>query len=114
MGDRGNIKVVEEGAPDLFMYTHWCGSELEIIVRQGLDKGRSLWDDASYLNRVLFCTLVENGNDDVTGFGLSTIMGDGDDRVVTVNHSDKTVTDLSGRTQSFDDFTFDDFTEEEK
>ena len=37
MGDRGNIKVVEEGAPDLFMYTHWCGSELEIIVRQGLD-----------------------------------------------------------------------------
>ncbi len=102
MGDRGNIVIVDpSGAEKLFMYTHWTGSDVHRILAKGLKKGESRWGDDSYLNRIIFQTLIE-GDDGTTGYGISTTMGDGGCEVY-VCHEKETVR-FRGETLSFKEF----------
>ena len=90
MGDRGNIVVqFEEGK--LWMYTHWCGTQMPNTLAAALKRGRDRWNDSSYLARVIFCELIRHDDiDEVTGFGLSVTMGDnGHDILVVDTRDDK-------------------------
>ena len=79
MGDRGNIVIEADGQTfphEVYLYTHWDGSNVKKTLKKALVKGRDRWDDPQYLARVIFQTLID-GDQNVTGYGLSTKMGDG-------------------------------------
>jgi len=89
MGDRANVKI--RGFGDVYLYTHWCGSELPGTLQRALAR-RQRWEDASYLARVVFCEMVgEDGWCGELGYGISSTVGDGDDRVLTVDVDDQMV-----------------------
>jgi hypothetical protein len=95
MGDRGNVRIV---GPDfkpkgVWFYTHWNGGSLDEIVAQALTRGQERWDDPTYLARIIFCDLVKGFERTLTGFGISTSIGDneGNRKVLTVDTKTQTV-----------------------
>lgn len=93
MGDRANILVLDEPygeghGPVLgtYFYTHWHGSELPQILGEALERGRDRWGDGSYLNRVIFETLLSNASDPLTGFGISARITDNEYPLLVVSH----------------------------
>ncbi len=72
MGDRANVKFVEENGGEMFFYTHWAGAKLPSTVQDALRRGEDRWDDDSYLARIVFCEMVKNDINGLTGYGLST------------------------------------------
>ena len=105
MGDRANLKIASEWDDGVHLYTHWSGSELPKTLKAGLIRGVSRWDDPPYLARILFCEMVRGHEADTTGFGISCGVGDGDDRVLTVDCSAQTVTWPNGESMSFTEYT---------
>lgn len=88
MGDRANIVI--EADRDMFpnpvfFYTHWSGSEIKPLLSAALQRGESRWNDPAYLARVIFCQLVKSDPDGITGFGISTAIGDGGKKLLCVN-----------------------------
>jgi len=65
MGDRGQIKI-----NDVYLYTHWYGSNLKKILASALNRGRSRWEDPEYLARIIFCEMVKGEEMDDEGFGI--------------------------------------------
>lgn len=54
MGDRREI-IFRFGNVDIYLYSHWCGSELPRFLSQALQlSSRDRWDDPSYLMPELF------------------------------------------------------------
>lgn len=108
MGDRGNIIIKErdyEGEVRyMFFYSHWTGYKLPKLLQEALIKGKSRWGDDSYLNRIIFQTMLEDNND-VTGYGLSTDIGDNEYNFVMVNHHDSQVELVLSRNGENGDFT---------
>lgn len=106
MGDRGNVLIREEGGGEIYFYSHWTGSDLPIVVARALERGRSRWDDESYLSRIIFSQMISDGGAlaDTTGFGISTEVTDGEAQIVVVDMKAQTVT-ANGETLSFDNFT---------
>lgn len=112
MGDRANIYVHEGDRPGVYLYTHWSGTELPESVRQSLKRGEERWDDPPYLTRILFSGMVPLGDwDGLTGYGISTVLGDGDDRIVDVDTEAQVVTlrERYGR-ENVKPFTFAEYT----
>ena len=52
MGDRANV-VIDDNGSQVYLYTHWRGTELPEIVRKALTKNQR-WDDPQYLSRIVF------------------------------------------------------------
>ena len=89
MGDRGNIIVVD-GKSKVYLYTHWNGSELPGIIQAALKRSRERWDDGQYLARILFCEMIRGDINGLTGYGISSRIGDsGTD--IEVNLEDQAV-----------------------
>ena len=113
MGDRGNIvlRFTEKGqAKDIYLYTHWGGSEIGERLKSALEAGEDRWDDGPYLGRVIFQALV--GDDDgVTGFGISPFVCDNEhDFLVVDMDGGKTVTKEHRTNRSvIQKWTFDEF-----
>lgn len=103
MGDRANI-CVKSKYSEVYLYTHCGGTELPEILKYGLIRGQSRWDDDAYLARILFCEMVRNEMDGTTGYGISSAPGDGEDRILTVDTDAQTVTWPSGATSTFEEF----------
>lgn len=79
MGDRGNIKV-----GNVFLYTHWEGSELKKILRTAFKK-KWRWDDEPYLTRIIFDVMTDGMHGEETGFGISTGICDNDNPILEVD-----------------------------
>ena len=102
MGDRANIVIRDNWSGDLhdkeavFLYSHWGGTELPDVLRQGLINGRGRWDDVSYLARILFDAMIGDSQGEETGYGISTRLTDNeydllvlsDQRVYVLKQSD--------------------------
>lgn len=92
MGSRGNIFVID-GVDEagnyqgVYLYSHWQGSELPEILASALDsrQGRSRWNDAQYLARIIFCRMLAEDTDGETGFGISSRLRDNSCPVVVVD-----------------------------
>ena len=92
MGDRANVHVRHDDLDSgVYLYTHWRGSELPRILRDALAR-KERWNDCQYLTRIIFCNMIEGEEDGSTGFGISSIIGDGDSRILWVDSSSQTVT----------------------
>lgn len=83
MGDRGNI-VVREHDSEVWLYTHWSGSEIGDTLKAGLAKAPDRWSDGQYLARVIFQALV--GKDDgTTGYGISSRINDNEHPILVAD-----------------------------
>lgn len=83
MGDRGNICMEIEDGTEIYLYTHWHGSELKSILQSALIRGRSRWSDESYLARIIFSEMIKDSVEELTGYGISTSLAEGG--VIKVN-----------------------------
>jgi hypothetical protein len=105
MGDRANIKLTGATMGEgIHLYSHWGGSNLPTVLKSALERGRDRWGDPQYLGRIIFSEMIQDSTLDNTGFGLSVDVGDGDDRILTVDMSSQTVTDFDGKRRTFEDF----------
>ena len=72
MGDRANVCCKIAGDKSgVYLYTHLRGSELPVIVKNALIRGKNRWGDDSYLNRIIFSDMIKHDIDGETGFGIS-------------------------------------------
>lgn len=124
MGDRANIVIeADQGmfpAP-VFFYTHWSGYWIKPDLQRALVKGRDRWNDSQYLARVIFCEMI--GTDQgITGYGITTKIGDGGAPLLVVNMEKQEVRELTSASDltastaqkwSFEDFVAAKFEEEE-
>lgn len=85
MGDRANIVLEQDTGSELWLYSHWAGSDMPRLLRDALGRGRARWDDEPYLGRIIFCELVQDDWKGLTGLGLTTYETDGGRRVLRVN-----------------------------
>lgn len=102
MGDRANIRLVDQG--DIYLYTHWDGYKLEETLAEALDRGVNRWDDPSYLNRIIFSEMIKDEVEDETGFGISTYKVDGNYPDLVLNHHERTITCRDGNVLTFSEF----------
>lgn len=84
MGDRANV-YVKDGGSGVFLYTHWAGSELPETVQSALRRGVDRWNDGPYLTRIVFAEMVSGNENGTTGYGISAVCGDGDDRIIVLD-----------------------------
>ncbi len=95
MGDRANIQVITSGE-EVFLYTHWGGHKIECILKAALERARDRWDDPQYLARIIFCEMIQDDVMGLTGFGISSKVGDGDNHIIKVNVDKQIVTTSIG------------------
>lgn len=69
MGDRRMAEIITEDG-SLYVYTHWCGSELPAMAREAVKKAKPRLGDESYWTRIVVDQLTKSGRDKETGFGL--------------------------------------------
>ena len=103
MGDRANVNVkASEDDKGVFLYTHWSGTELPVILKRALAK-RWRWGDDQYLARIIFDEMIGDRQGNETGYGISSYCGDGNSRVLVV--------DTKSQSVSFDDksWTFEEY-----
>lgn len=100
MGDRANIKIKSKDG-EMFFYSHWTGSKLPITLQDAL-KRKQRWDDVQYLNRIIFCEMIKNNVEKETGYGLSTVIGDG--IVIAEVNTDKQTVTFKNATYTFDEY----------
>lgn len=103
MGDRRNVQFKMQPA-DVFLYTHWGGSELPQTVAQALKRGERRWNDESYLCRIVFSQMIASEVMDETGYGISSWpAGDAEYPPVVVD-CDKQMVSVGGMSWTFPQF----------
>lgn len=90
MGDRGNAFIVTEHGENrrgVFLYTHWGGTDLPLVVAEALDSpaGRNRVDDPAYLARIVFCEMVRGEEREETGYGICTYAPDNEHPVIVID-----------------------------
>lgn len=106
MGDRANIHILNAGSDDnqgVYLYTHWGGSELLVTLQRALISGKNRWSDDQYLTRIIFCEMVKGQEAEETGFGITSTVRDGEDRVIVVNTETQTVI-IGGTRRTFQEY----------
>ena len=86
MGDRANIVLREKDTADIYVYTHWSGSEWPEAAPAPRAAGRGRWGDAQYLNRIIVREVFQDLTGD-TGGGLSTVIGDNSYPLIVIEHA---------------------------
>jgi len=90
MGDRANVVVIDSYPQDahpkeaVFLYTHWAGYELPETLRSALLYGKSRWDDAPYLSRIIFQEMIGTSKSQ-TGYGISSRLTDNEYDLLVVD-----------------------------
>lgn len=84
MGNRANILVKESVDGGVYLYTHSDGDNVPFVLKSVLRR-RVRWDDTQYLTRIIFDELTMGHRGDETGYGISSFVGDGSDRVLMVD-----------------------------
>lgn len=86
MGDRGNIAVLQSNGDQVWLYSHWGGSELPERLQAGLKAGKDRWTDESYLTKIIFGHAVPAKNwMEETGYGISCRMQDNEHPILVVD-----------------------------
>lgn len=71
MGDRGEVKLIYgEYDNPIYLYTCWGAHELLETLRAALERGRSRWNDSSYLARIIFSEMIKDEVMDKDGYGI--------------------------------------------
>ena len=100
MGDRGNVKIADSG---VYLYTHWSGTDLPVVV-QAVLRRKDRWGDHPYLARMIFSEMTAGKETCATGFGISTELIDPDHPIIIINCAEQSVT-FEGKVRwRFDDY----------
>ena len=91
--------VQDKDAPPIYLYTHWDGSVLAQRVADALGKEQR-WDDAPYLTRMIFCSMVRNDPTGSSGYGIQTTCAGDAGVTLEVNVPAQTVSVMSGAAES--------------
>lgn len=89
MGDRAYVKIVDCEST-VYLYTHNRGTELPVLLQTALSRGQDRWVDGAYLARIIFSEMTKDYENGLTGFGISSVIGDEDERILTINIDDQT------------------------
>lgn len=89
MGDRGNI-CIREGKEEVYLYTHWEGSDIFNDLRTALGR-RQRWDDAPYLTRIIFDTMSAGAQGEDTGYGIWATQCDNEHSIPVVDVTNQMV-----------------------
>lgn len=86
MGDRGNVAIVQNKSDQVWLYSHWGGSELPDRVREGLKAGTGRFNDDSYLTKIIIghCVPADNWQEE-TGYGISCRLQDNEHPIIVVD-----------------------------
>jgi hypothetical protein len=89
MGDRANVYIIDRGTLEepeagVWLYTHWGGGSLPVVLQRALAH-RDSWDDPSYLARIIFCEMVQGRDILSGGFGISSSFGDNERPILIVD-----------------------------
>lgn len=86
MGDRGNVAIIQNKTDQVWLYSHWGGTELPERVQVGLAVGIARWTDESYLTKIIIghCVPTENWHEE-TGYGISCRMQDNEHPIIVVD-----------------------------
>ena len=112
MGDRAQVRIVankdKEYNHDVWLYTHWRGTELVEVVSRAMSREVRWWD-AEYLTRIIFSGMVKNDIDGETGYGIGNHQHGDVYRVITIDIDKQQVTvdgwrGIPDETYSFEDF----------
>lgn len=112
MGDRGNIVLTEQGG-NVYLYSHWMGSDLPALARKGLAKAKrgGRLDDSQYCGRIVTDVFLKaHADSPFTGAGVSGVQGDGGDTVV-IDYDSGEVHVWDDDTDDHISMTFDEFIE---
>ena len=90
MGDRGQVRFIDDEGHSVWFYTHWGADRLIVDVAKALHEGKSRWGDPEYLARIIFCEMV-GGDRGTTGFGIGHSEHGDVWQVVTVDARNRTV-----------------------
>jgi hypothetical protein len=91
MGMRRNIALDYGRERKIYLYTHWGAEGLEDVLRDALLRGRSRWDDPSYLARIIFSEMIQDEVLDTTGYGIAPYVMDDEFRTIEVDLEKRTV-----------------------
>lgn len=59
----------------MYLYSHWRGYEMPILVRDALAR-QQRWSDGQYLTRIVFDGIKGDDTESETGFGIGAQIGD--------------------------------------
>jgi len=77
MGERSYI-VVKDSDSKVYLYAHWMTKgECYDLLKKSLERGKNRWTDGPYLTRVIFCDMIRDDIDGLSGFGISSTRDDG-------------------------------------
>ncbi len=106
MGNRANIKFVEDGGGTIFFYSHWGGpATVRGWLHRALSK-RERWDDSQYLAAIIMREAAKDNLEGTTGIGLSTQIGDNGHPVLIADVNTQTVS-LGKKKWTFEEFVAD-------
>jgi hypothetical protein len=90
MGDRNNVKITYSTGDNVYLYSHWGGSELRDIVQRVIERTTRL-EDESYLARAIFSAMVAEDINGETGYGIAPYPPDQDasNRMIHIDYSTK-------------------------
>lgn len=69
MGDR-RMAEIKTSDGNLYLYTHWSGSELPDLARAAVEKAKPRLGDEPYWTRIVVDQITKDGRDEETGWGL--------------------------------------------
>ena len=96
MGDRGNVAIIQNTSKDrlhqVWVYTHWTGTDLPAMVREGIRAGRPRWNDSNYLTKIIIGRIIP-GEDMLgeTGYGIGCTLSDNEHTIIVVDIPNKRV-----------------------
>jgi hypothetical protein len=108
LGDRANVRIKTKGEADLYLYTHWCGTELPLTVRNAL-MGKARWSDGPYLTRIIFCEMVHGQEKEETGFGISSYICDNEHNIIEINPDEQSIAFVSEAGQLIKKWPFEEY-----
>lgn len=106
MGNRANIQIKYSEGNDIFFYSHWSGRDVDNIVQSALLRGKSRWDDESYLARIIFVDLIRDDVFDLIGNGISPYEIEAGSPKCIVDMPSQKVIDTYGKQWTFEEFAY--------
>ena len=92
MGARSNVCVrSKDYSHEIYLYSHWDGSDLALILREALARGKDRWTDPPYLTRIIFSEMIRNEVNELTGYGISNYLTDNEYNILYVDTDSQTV-----------------------
>lgn len=103
MGERANI-IVRSRDEQVCLYSHWDGEGLISTLKHALRIGESRWGDFQYLTRIIFCQMIKDDVEGLTGYGISQEVHDANYPSLIVDCDNQTVTKEGGASVSFSEY----------